>query len=308
MNIIQWNCRGIRSNSESLRILMKDSEASIIALQETKLGTNHNFNPGINYTFHRSPGIIGEVAQGGTSFVVHKSIKHHTINLNTILQSCAIRVYSNKPITLCSIYLEPLLENRLTDNAGNRRNLNITDLQSLINQLPTPYILMGDFNAKHTLWGESSCNHRGNLIDQLLDNNDIVLLNDGSYTRVDSYHNTFSAIDLSICSSNLTLDYQWSVFPYTYGSDHYPILLKSTLNIPSSCLPKWKTDAANWKEYTESTRINAAITYDEFLSPIEAYEFLYHLILEKANQHIPKTSGTPRRPVVPWWNKECAVA
>ena len=104
---------------------------------------------------------------------------------------------------MCSLYLEPTLEDHLYDMSGNTRLLDISDLQNLIDQLPSPFILMGDFNAKHTLWGESICDKWGNLFKQLFDNNDIVLMNDGSVTRFDVYHNSSSAIDLFICSSAL---------------------------------------------------------------------------------------------------------
>ena len=85
---------------------------------------------------------------------------------------------------------------------------------------------MGDFNAKHNLWGESCCDRWGLIIEQLLDLNDVTLMNDGSPTRHDVFHNTDSAIDLTICSSSLRLDYQWAVDQNDHGSDHWPIHLK----------------------------------------------------------------------------------
>ena len=91
--------------------------------------------------------------------------------------------------------MEPDLEDHLFDASGNTRQLKIDDLQELVNQLPPPYILMGDFNAKHTLWGDSVCDRWGNIIDQLIDDNDVLLMNDGSPTRYDVYHNTLSVIE-----------------------------------------------------------------------------------------------------------------
>ena len=117
--------------------------------------------------------------------------------------ACAVQIHIDRQVTLCSLYLEPKLEDHLFDISGNTRHLDISDLQNLIDQLPSPFILMGDFNAKHVLWGESTCDRWGNLFEQLLDNNDIVLMNDGSPTTFDVYHNSSSAIDLSICSSAL---------------------------------------------------------------------------------------------------------
>ena len=54
----------------------------------------------------------------------------------------AIKVKAHKTITLCSVYLPPC----------DHFNFNPKDLQDIIDQLPSPFILMGDFNGHHTLW------------------------------------------------------------------------------------------------------------------------------------------------------------
>ena len=165
---------------------------------------------------------------------------------------------------------------------------------------------MGDFNAKHTLWGQDRCDHRGLVIEELLDQNDIVLMNDGSHTRVDVVHNSTTAIDLTICSSSLRLDYECSVDDNLYGSDHYPIHLKYVHNIPSPCLPKWKTKEADWQLYESSTKVDREA--HDFPNPSAAYEYLACIMIGGAMRSIPKTSGKPRRPLVPWWNSKCALS
>ena len=172
MSITQWNCRGLTSSSEQIKILLRDSGAKIICLQETKIGEKP-FNPGLNYDFYRSSVQHGDRNQGGTGFIVHKSVRSNNIQLHTDLQACAIQIHIKKKITLCSLYLEPRLEEHLYDSSGNRRQLNLNDLQNLVDQLPPPFILIGDFNAKHHLWGSSSCDRWGYLIEQMIDNNDI---------------------------------------------------------------------------------------------------------------------------------------
>ena len=304
MSIIQWNCRGIASSFEQLKTLFRDANAKIMCLQETKLG-DRTYNPGLNYNFYKSPPLPGERSQGGTGIIVHKSIKHSEIPLNTVLQACAVQIQHNKKITLCSLYLEPKLEDHITDNVGNRRQLELRDLENLINQLPSPFLLMGDFNAKHTLWGSNVCDRWGNIIEELVDNNDLVIMNDGSPTRYDQYHNTSSAIDISLCSSDIRLDYEWSVDGHLYGSDHWPIHLKYVQNIPYPCPPKWKIKEARWKEYKETTKIEK--DYVEFPSPLEAYDHLNKVVMENSIEHIPRTSGKPHRPLVPWWNKKCQL-
>ena len=142
MSIIQWNIRGFSARREQVKVLLRDHNASVICLQETKLG-EISLNIGLNYAFHRSPPFIGARAQGGTGIFIHKSMNCKVLQLNSVLQASAVQVFTNKWVTLCSLYLEPKLENRLKDTAGHPRQLNVNDLQSLIDQLPQPYILLG---------------------------------------------------------------------------------------------------------------------------------------------------------------------
>ena len=305
MSLLQWNIRGFVSNREQVRVLFKEYNLSAICIQETKLG-DHTPNLGFDYSFYRSPPLIDVRAQGGTGIVVRKSVNHRVVHLNSVLQASAIQIFTDKWVTICSLYLDPSLENRLQDVQGCPRQLELYDLQSLIDQLPQPFILMGDFNAKHNLWGESCCDRWGLIIEQLLDLNDVTLMNDGSPTRHDVFHNTDSAIDLTICSSSLRLDYQWAVDQNDHGSDHWPIHLKYVKNIPSPCLPKWKVGEADWGLFNKSTEINRGV--NDFQSSTAAYEYLVSILICGAMLSIPQTSGKPRRPVVPWWNDACALS
>ena len=106
-----------------------------------------------NYAFYRSRPLAGVRAQGGVGIIISKAVNHKVININTVLQACAIQMFTTRWVTLCSLYLEPSLEHRLSDSTGQPRQLDLNDLQTLIDQLPHPFILMRDFNGKNPLWG-----------------------------------------------------------------------------------------------------------------------------------------------------------
>ncbi|GFS48761.1 putative RNA-directed DNA polymerase from transposon X-element [Trichonephila inaurata madagascariensis] len=144
-------------------------------------------------------------------------------------------------------------------------------------QLPSPFILLGDFNAHHLLWGCQDVNSRGKVVEKLLTELDLTLLNDGSNTYFHSPTQSFSAIDLSICSPSLLLDLTWSVLGNPLGSDHFPVVISYATPIACATLrqPQWKFDQADW----ETFRTQADITEDM----------------------------TPRFPK-PWWNEECQMA
>ena len=83
----------------------------------------------------------GQRASGRTSIMVKSSVPHSQFDLNTNLQAVAVIVTLSKKVTICSIYLPPngvLSKNSLVD---------------LINQLPHPFILVGDFNGHSKVWG-----------------------------------------------------------------------------------------------------------------------------------------------------------
>ena len=88
------------------------------------------------------------------------------INLNTELQAIAVSVTLDSEITICSVYIPPSY------------SLKIDHLDSLLKQLPSPYLLLGDFNGHNILWGNNENNSRGELIENFITNNDICLMND----------------------------------------------------------------------------------------------------------------------------------
>ena len=70
-----------------------------------------------------------------------------------------------KKVTICSIYLPP--SDTLSKNA----------LVNLIDQLAHPFMLVGDFNGHSKVWGCSDTNDRGEIIEDVIAENDLCLLN-----------------------------------------------------------------------------------------------------------------------------------
>jgi hypothetical protein len=137
---------------------------------------------------------------GGSSIFIDKNIPHHFLNLNTPLQAVAAQVHLQKLITVCSLYLPPTFQ------------YTALDLQNLINQLPSPVLLLGDFNAHSTLWGCDQSLNDAKEIESFMENEDLILLNDGSYTYVHPGNGARTAIDLSLCHPEIYLDFIWKLF------------------------------------------------------------------------------------------------
>ena len=112
---------------------------------------------------------------------VKSSFPQRKIDLQTELQATAVSVTLDKEITICSVYIPPSF------------SLNSQHLDSLLQQLPSPYIILGDFNGHNILWGGKNNDSRGELIENFLTKNDICIMNDKSYTYLSTSAKSFSA-------------------------------------------------------------------------------------------------------------------
>ena len=83
----------------------------------------------------------GQRPSGGSSILVHSSCPQREIKLVTNLQAVAVSVTLDKEITISSVYLPPNF------------HLETEHLDTLLKQLPSLYILSGDFNGHNILWG-----------------------------------------------------------------------------------------------------------------------------------------------------------
>ena len=165
--IIQWNCRGLRANYNEILILMSLFSPSVICLQETFLKQSDNISfRDFNMFNYICPD--GQRASGGTSIMVKSSVPHSQFDLNSNLQAVAVNVTLSKKITICSIYLPP--SDVLSKNS----------LVNLIDQLPQPFMLVGDFNGHSKVWGCLDTNNRGEIIEDVIAENDLCLLNEKS--------------------------------------------------------------------------------------------------------------------------------
>ena len=189
---------------------------------------------------------IGGRACGGVSVMVRDDIPSSECTLNTSLQAKTVTISTSKTITICSLYLPP------------SENLNIVQLTRLIAQLPTPFVICGDFNGHSVTWGCDKNNSRGDRIDDFITDNNVCLLNDGSYTYLHPATGTFTAIDLSLCSPDILMEIDLMVESDLYGSDHFPIVLKIGIWLPDS-LPQWNFSRADWVKFDHLCKVNLTL-------------------------------------------------
>ena len=137
LTLLNWNIQGIRAKHQELSSILSERQVSVACLQETILG-DANWQPGKRYKIEKSPHIGGEQNRG-VAIMLHSSLQYSRVPLNTTLEAVAVKILSNKQYTICSLYL------------SRNANIDKEEVRDLIHQLLRPFLLMGDFNAKHCM-------------------------------------------------------------------------------------------------------------------------------------------------------------
>ena len=191
---------------------------------------------------------------------------------------------------MCSIYLPPSAP---TD---------IKKLDQLVDQLSKPFILMGDFNSHHTLWGCRNTNDKGRTIEEFITNHDLVLLNDKSSTYLHPATGSYSSLDPTICSPAIFPYFNWKVADDLHGSDHFPIQVSEVGPSVQQRPQHWKLNKANCEQFRvhceQSIHPNA---FEDCENPAE-------LLYSAAEKTIPRTSTNPKHRNKPWFNDDCKKA
>ena len=289
-SILQWNIQSLKTKFSELKTILHTHIPICMCLQETMHG-NRVSKPPSDYSIEMDP---RDNPHGGVAILIHKAVPYRRVQLNTDLQAIAIQLNINKIYTICNIYL-------------SHENITKRQITNLIDQLTPPYLILGDMNAKHPIWGELTPNPRGNIFEEILLEYPITILNNLTPTHYHIQTNTSSIIDLSIASSDCCQDFEFSVMGELHDSDHYPIEL--TVKDQPIIVEKpsvFKTKEADWTKFRTHTECNIRpIDYGDINALINDLETV---IIQAATESIPKSKGTLKRPSLPWLNNDCKRA
>ena len=172
--------------------------------------------------------------------------------------------------------------------------IRLEELNELAEQLPTPYLLLGDFNGHSTWWGSDDTNSRGRQIEQFITDNCLCLLNTDEKTYFHEPTRTFHSVDLAICSPSLLPLFNLTVGNDLYNSDHYPLAVSQTGG--SSVRqrpPTYVYSRADWALFTQRAVISETVINIENID--EAVKNVTETIGSAADLAIPKNSSNPHR-------------
>lgn len=293
--LVHWNCRGLLNNLHDVKGIFATHSPVAVCIQETNLGAKHK-NVLKNYQVFRRDREQASRLSGGVAIIIQNGIAAREHKLNTRLEAVAATLLAFKTITVCCVYLEPHL------------TITLQDLENLRNQLPEPFLLVGDFNAHSSFWGSEKTDARGQILEDFILCNNVCLLNTGKPTYCSPSSGKMSCIDLSFSSPCVFSDFNWDTIDNPYGSDHLPVLI----SVPSSptIIPtkprRWKLQSADWEFFTSEANLDNVFSDD--ISIDEQNERFTSCIVRAARLAIPQSTGVVSQNRKVWWTQECKEA
>ena len=201
MNIVFWNCQGLRPKRKELQNYLIENQIDILdilALNETFLKPKFKFRlPG--YDIYKNDRLVG--TKGGVAILVKKGIivnqewkiEHFNVMNDNEALAVEIELQNRDKVILATIYCP----NRSPSSR----------LFRMINVLSKQVIFLWDFNSKHKQFGCVKPNKSGQTLVNIA--NDLKLfyvnqLDPNRHTRDDPFHGTSDILDMAFLSPGLS--------------------------------------------------------------------------------------------------------
>ena len=174
LNILFWNCQGIRPKRKELELYIKENEFDIVALNETFLNKRLTFKiPG--YDTIRNDRSTGQ--KGGVAFlvkhglVINKEYRNSDFIIITENEALAINLdlSNNQNVTLATIYCP-------------NGNPNLSVFQT-INDLSDNVMFVGEFNSKLQSFGCAKKNTSGPMFQNIQNQLNLIFLHSDEHTK-----------------------------------------------------------------------------------------------------------------------------
>ena len=171
LNIMFWNCQGIRQKRKELELYLKENNFDIVALNETFLTKKTNFKLVIKND--RSTGVRGGVAfLVKHGLVVNKEYRNTDFNIITDNEALVIDIdlSNNQNLILATIYCP-------NGNPSLR-------LFETIKNLSDNVMFVGDFNSKLEAFGCAKKNTSGPMLKNIQNQLNLIYLNTDEHIRI----------------------------------------------------------------------------------------------------------------------------
>lgn len=295
--LLQWNARSLTANGNEFKKFIASMKQlpDIICIQETWLKSQLQFSLA-GYKIIRRDRKMGN--GGGLATFIREGITFKINFISREFEILGVDIWgANGKIKIINYY-------------NPCKKLSIKNLEERVGPGQDKEIWCGDFNAHSTLWGSSTTDGNGLVVEEFIQEKGLVCLNNGKETRFSIGQNKKSVIDLTLVSPELAAKSSWKVLQSTtLGSDHYPILCeigKKANREKINDVRRWNFNKADWEKFSEISERRI----QEWYIPKDIEESnkeICGILYRSAEESIPKKKIPSKKPVVPWWTKECAI-
>lgn len=267
----------------------------VACIQETQLSDKRAYSLK-GYSVERCDGPRDGVH--GVAVVVRQGINYARQTVSDSIQAIHLKIFlGTKTINLVNVYNPPthILDKLFLDGIIGLPNL----------------VLLGDFNAKHNMWGYQTVerNPFGTMLASVLEPTMLVILN-VSVPTVYTYQGYHGVLDLSIVSPAFTIKCEYQVLRDPMSSDNFPILLQFDQILPKFCFvdKAWRIKKANWPKFQDALDRNTTLNMIDSADVDLSYNNVVTAVNKAAKISIPQASGKIRNRRLVYWRQEIKEA
>ena len=225
---------------------MSNNKIDIMLISETHF-TEKSYVKLKNYELYSTNHPAG-TARGGTAVIINNNIKHSALcgYKTPHIQATSVSVHdTNGPVTITSLYSPP------------RHSIHSNQYSDFFKSLGHKFIVGGDFNAKHSLWGSHSLNPKGRELFKSIQINRLQQISTGEPTYWPSDINKRpDVIDFCI-SKGIPSSIVKAESCFDLSSDHSPIIITiASKTIQNRSQPKIHAKNTNWELFKEMVQKN----------------------------------------------------
>lgn len=274
IKILQQNVRNWKTNKFALYNIYRNIDPDVILINEHGLKEGDKINI-FNYNVYQSN--KANEQNNGVAIAIKQNLKHKLIDDFTD-EILAIKIDTTiGEIIIATLYLPP-----------RRPYLPAYDLIRLANFNRPTYIL-GDFNARHRIFGHNNNNNVGKSLYTIMNLGKIIHLGPNFKTFIG--HSNMTTPDRVFSNNKAALNYHLEQGPLT-TSDHIPIIMTlSTSPIQIPIREKYQINKANWEGFRKDIEdLNKPILDNKTIEEIDAALDSFHEKIKTAmKNNIPQT-------------------
>lgn len=286
LKIAIWNANGLTQHIHELKVFIPTNDIDIMLVSETHF-TNKSFINIPNYSTYHTMHPDGK-AHGGTAVIIKSKIKHHEANkyIEEYLQATSVVVEDwSGSITISAIYCPP------------KHAIKSTSFEAYFKSLGKRFIVGGDFNAKHPLWGSRLTTTKGRELHKAIEALRLETVSTGepTYWPTDRRKSP-DVIDFSVIKGVSRL-YFTAESCLELSSDHSPIILKLSSRIATTAQPcVLHNKQTNWSYFRNqiTDMLDPSISLKTHGDIIQAVELFNHCVQQAAWNATPISSHKGR--------------